>query len=117
MTDTTIYSALQADSALNALVADRIYSENAPDGSAFPRVLVFKTSEDSYNLLAANPSSKRTSYQIDCFATGLTSCNAIADAVRDVMLSYGHMTGKRNDYIDFDKTYRISIDFAVIGDY
>ena len=89
---TAIITRLLADSAVAALVGERVYPIRADQGSALPRLVVTKISgRDDYTM--AGPSGLREGrVQVDCYndaTLGAAANTALASAVR---LALGGLT-------------------------
>ena len=76
-----IVARLKADSAVRALVADRVY-DNVPDDADFPRITLGATDETSDD--AECIEGLAISFQVDCWsrAVGFPQVRQLSDAVR-----------------------------------
>ena len=85
--ETDLYDALVADSAVGAVIADRIYPVVMPDNVTYPAL--------AYSVISTTPIGSngcyRTRIQVDGYATSYATIKSLRDAV--LALANG-----RNDY-------------------
>lgn len=116
-----IFQALTASSAVKAIVgtppAARIYRHGAaPQGLIEPYVTWALVTGEPYNTLSELPAVDRQTVQIDCWHPGLPvgakQIELLAEAVRDAIEPYAHMTATLLDLQEPDtKLFRISMQF------
>lgn len=91
-----VYNLLRASAPLVALVGDRIYRHgSAPQGVKHPYLTWFQVNGTPENTLSERPGMDRSTVQIDAWcggATGDKQCETVAEAVRDALEDYAHMT-------------------------
>lgn len=73
---------LKADTALAALVSDRIYHEGMPQDVQYPAVAYAKTSAERFPTLSGYTSLQKARVSIDVWASTSTDAIAVAEAVK-----------------------------------
>lgn len=113
---------------LPAIVGSRIHWVRSPQGSASPRVVLYKISGLRDMTLNSGPTGYVSSrVQCDCFGTSYGSAKAVARALEARLSGYSGTTGnvrfegaflvgERDDFFDTDtpdKLFRTSLDFNI----
>ena len=83
---------LLADATISGLVSTRIYDGQAPQGAAFPRILIQQISGGSDYHLTGETRVADAIFQIGCWSKTTAEASAIADAIRL------EISGKRGTY-------------------
>lgn len=116
-----IFPALMASTAVKAIVGSppdaRVYRHGAAkQGLTQPYITWALVTGEPYNTLSELPAVDRQTVQVDCWypalLIGANQIEAFADAVRDAIEPYAHMTATLLDLQEPDtKLYRISMQF------
>lgn len=103
-----IYATLHGDSAVEAIVEDRIYPHaDAPQGVVKPYVTWQQINLDPANNLSSAPGIDRCTVQIDCWHPTSAGLGILARAVRDAIEPQCHITGAPVDGRDVEtRLYR-----------
>lgn len=119
---------LLAGTTLAALVGTRIHFVRSPQGTASPRVVLYRISGVRDMSLNNGPTGFVASrVQCDCIGTSYTSAKAVARALETRLSGYSgtvgsirfegaFLVGERDDYFDTetpDKLFRTSLDFNI----
>lgn len=84
-----IATALKASTTITSLVpATSIWSEQAPEGTTVPRILIKEIEEKQGNLMGTTRSLNRISFQVDCYAAGKEAARDIGIAVKNLIEDY-----------------------------
>jgi hypothetical protein len=89
-----LYSRLAQDSALSALIADRVYPVMAPQGVAAPYLVYLKVVEMASGTLCAQDPMVRDLFQFDSYAKTFKQALLIAKAMRASLIDF---RGAMND--------------------
>lgn len=114
-----IFSLLRANSAVVALVGDRIYPLVRPQGSALPAIVFTVVDDLPVNSLGGATSGLVDALvQFDCYAKTYVSAHAVAKAVSDMLSKRvadpaAVRQAKRDGYEDETELYRVSMDFSM----
>lgn len=76
-----LYARLAADPGVSALVAARIYPEQAPQADAFPLITYSEASRGFIYALAARINLDKYSMHLDCYALSYAAARAVRAAV------------------------------------
>jgi hypothetical protein len=110
-----IFQTLQASPTVTALVANRIFRHgSAPQDvvTVRPYVTWQLVSAIPANTLSELPSIDNNTIQVDCWSEIDAQVETLAEAVRDAIEPYAHMTGILIDSRETDtKLFRISLQF------
>ena len=79
---------LLADAGVSALVATRIYADVAPQGAALPYITTQVISTAHTHHLAGGSRVAQSRVQIDVWASAASSREAIAEAIRQSLMSH-----------------------------
>lgn len=125
----SIYTKLQATSAVTALVSTRVYPIVAPQGAALPYITYQKIAGNTVNNLSGADATSNGLYQIDCWAASYSGVKALADSVRSAMNGWfntggtpridGSFLQNETDLPDMpgdggdEPTHRVSMDFSI----
>jgi len=113
-----VYPLLKASPAVTALCGSRIYRHGAaPQNVAAPYVTWYIVSGVPENSISELPRVDNYSVQVDCWSnntgTGDTQVEALAEAVRDALEPYAHMTNLIINERDFDtQRFRLGMQFT-----
>lgn len=96
MTDTLLedglYAYLSAQSTITSMVQDsdgiRIWPLVLPQSPVLPAVVFSNLGGDPVNKQNGKPTTERTTFQIDCYATDGRTAKLLAKAVREALESY-----------------------------
>ena len=114
--ETTLYNTLRNNAGVEALVSTRIYPLVAPDNAATPYITYQVIVGTAHNKLASAPDSERKIIQINCISNTYTNAKAIAEACKSAInVSVGYLVSERDDYFSQNESYRIMLDFSLIG--
>lgn len=117
-----------AGTALAALVGSRIHWVYSPQGTASPRIVLYRISGVRDMSLNNGPTGFVSSrVQVDCIGTSYSSAKAVARAVEARLSGYSgtlgstrlegvFLVGERDDFFDTetpDKLFRTSLDFNI----
>lgn len=118
---------LLAGAGLSSLVASRIHWVRSPQGSASPRIVLYRIS-GVRDMVMSGPSGLVSSrVQADCIGTSYGSAKTVARAIEDRLSGYSgtagaiefqgcFLIGERDDFEDTDtpdKLFRTSLDFNI----
>lgn len=108
-----VYQILTSNSAVNAIVANRIYRHsNAPQGVTKPYIAWGLVSGIPENNLSDLPNIDRLPIQVDCYHQTDVGIEELAKAVRDAIEPLAHMTNiPINEREQDTKLYRITLEF------
>ena len=84
----TLNAYLSSYVGLTALVGDRIYTGQAPQGTVKPYVVHFTISDIPDYTLTGRTKARQVSMQISCFASSLSSAEAVETQVVDALDSW-----------------------------
>lgn len=114
-----VFDILRDDSNIAGLIGTRIYRHGAaPPNVIAPYVTWFVVVGTPENSLTNLPSIDRYSIQVDCWSnntgSGSVEIETVAEAVRDALEPFGHMTALAVNERDFDtQRYRIGMTFDI----
>lgn len=83
-----IYAKLSGDSAVRALVGDRIYPARTPQDTTLPKIVFTTITEGRAPTMAGSSGAVNPRIQIDCWADSNAGADALADAVRLALDGY-----------------------------
>lgn len=113
-----VYPILRDDPEVAALINGRVYRHgSAPHNVTAPYVTWFVVTGLPENSIAELPRADRYEVQVDCWSvntgTGSRGIETLAQAVRDAIEPFAHMTAMNVDERDEDtQRYRISMQFT-----
>lgn len=84
-----IKPALMADSATQAIIADRVYPNRVPLNGAVPAVVFQMWDGSPENYLESNPTMDSVVLQITCWAEDVTTADDLANKARAVLEKIG----------------------------
>ena len=114
--ESTLYNAIQNDTAITALVSNRVYPQVAPDNAAVPYITYQVISTQAHNRLVGAPLSERKVIQVNCVSNSYTNAKAIAEACKlAINGAVGYLNGEGDDYFNQTENHRVRLDFALIG--
>jgi len=89
-------TALRANSALVALVADRIDYIIAPQSSTYPRIVLTLTAVENQTTINNDTQMRRNEIQVDAWGRTYTDADAVAEAARVALEPAGYVYLSRN---------------------
>lgn len=108
-----LYEALKASAELAALVGDRIYPAQIPQGTELPAVVYHRVSGVPYNHLGAGFGLVRVRIRLDVWALTYDEAQAVNDVLVPAVAAAGGfdkmIENIGSDWGD-EKTYRTSVD-------
>lgn len=118
---------LLAGTSLAALVGTRIHWTRSPQGTASPRIVMYRISGLRDMRMAGPTGLVSSRIQCDCIGTTYASAKATARALEsrlsgysgtrsDVVFQGAFLVGERDDFFDTetpDKVFRTSLDFNI----
>lgn len=113
-----VYPILRDDPGVAALIAGRVYRHgSAPVKVEAPYVTWFVVTGLPENSISEIPRADRYEIQVDCWSvntgSGSRGIETLAEAVRDALEPYAHMTAISLDERDTEtQRYRISMQFT-----
>ncbi len=111
----TIYSTLSGDSAVSALVGNRIYPVWVNNDPAKPYITYRLISAAPQNTLDDDPLVDQRRVQIDAWADSYADAHAVESAVRDALQPLG-MFVNINEFDEPDlRLFRVSMDLSIFG--
>ncbi len=99
-----LYNLLLTTPSIAAIVKDRIYPVQAPEGASYPRLLYWQTSaefEESLDEEAVEP--ERASWQIDCQARTYDEVKRLASLVRALFRAHKGSLGTSGKTCQYTK--------------
>ena len=84
----TVIELLGQDTAIRALVDDRIYPGFMPDGVTFPALVVTKATGMGSYVLAGDAGIEDARVQVDCYDTGAAAVIDLRNAVRRLLSGF-----------------------------
>ena len=114
----SIFAWLKGDSEVTAIVGTRIYEHQAvPQGQApivEPFLSWFIASLGPENNLSDPPPTDRVTVQVDSWHTDAAGVKTLAQAVRNALEPYGHMTGLVANLREPEtRLYRVGLTFDI----
>lgn len=110
-----IYRILLADTAVNGLVAGRVYPDRSAN-SAAPYIIYSRISGVSDLLVEGGATHDRIRVQVDCYALTKTAAKALAIAARNAIESEGYNLGSNPSQFDeATKLFSDSRDYSLIS--
>lgn len=80
--ESDLFTALQANSGLTALIGDRLYRDRLPQGAAYPAVVYQRISTTHAHHMTAASGLAEARIQFDSWATDAASAEAVAEKIR-----------------------------------
>lgn len=115
-----IYPYLIANTAVKAIVSDRIYPLVAPQARTLPLLVYSRVSTDRVTCLDGESGVEFARVQIDCHASTFQGAKALAAAVLTAMDAAttfdSYPDGQRDDYESDPEYYIVSLDFQTGSD-
>ena len=116
-----IVALLVADTAVSALVSNRIYPVRMPLNVTYPAISIHEISGNEDHVTG----HKHNRYQVSCWSTSFSQAQSLKEAVIDCLQRYkGVASGNKIKQISFEgsmdlyeeetKIYHIPLDFIVI---
>jgi hypothetical protein len=93
---------LNADGVIAGIVDGRIYPNKVPKGGLAPAVTYQLIGGHAENYLAEGATMDRGVYQMSCWALDMTTCDALANAVRRMVETTGYVVAYHGSDIDED---------------
>ncbi len=117
MSVSTIRTHLINDSALSALVSDRVYRKQIPQNSTFPLIL-FNSTDDPQSDLDGSTFGKHYEVEFEVYAPTLASADAVVSALNSALGSSSDFSSAckgvaDDDYIDDTNNYSIFLDYSI----
>lgn len=85
MMDEAVDERLRGDTALAALVVDRIYPDIVPQGVVYPVIIYHQVSESATYSHDGDSNLDTARYQFDCYGSTKVSSRAVKDALRSLL--------------------------------
>lgn len=98
--ETSLYSALDANVGLEALVANRIYPDVLPEGIAYPAVVFSRTKTDPIPSISGQSFGADVDLAIAAWGTTRTSVDAVAAAIENALTNSGFVRVGRESAVD-----------------
>ena len=86
---------LGADGGVTAIVGDRVYRDERPQGDPLPGVVIFLVSDPRPTVYGAPQALRRSRLQIDCLGSDRASADALAEVVIAAMDDPAEQDGVR----------------------
>lgn len=108
-----VYRTLKDSPEVASIVASRIFRHgNAAQETARPYITWFLAAGAPENQLSGLPGHDRCTVQVDCWHTTDSGVQTLAEAARDAIEPFAHMTGIVVNERDFEtRLYRIALQF------
>lgn len=87
---------LAGESTITAIVGSRIYISNAPQGAAFPHIVINQMRSDEMVTCSGTPGLRALDFDIDCKADRSVQCETLGNAVRTFIDDYTGTAGSES---------------------
>lgn len=85
MMDEAIYERLSGDTALAALVSNRIYPDQVPQDVVWPAIIYHQVSETASYSHDGDANLDQARFQFDCYGSTSASAKAVKNALRSLL--------------------------------
>lgn len=92
MIEKALFSRLDNNSAVSALVASRIYPEKIPQSPTYPLIRYSVRDVDQPRAMGSDPAMATKSIQVDCYDSTYTGVKDLADKVRQALQRWSGVT-------------------------
>lgn len=93
MIEEGLFSMLTSDTAVGAIIENRMFGSVAPAGAKLPRLVYTKLGDSNDSTLCATDSTQRVTIQVDCYAKDYKSSKVLAKTVRQSLVDYRGFMG------------------------
>ena len=112
----TIYAALTGDSALEALVGERVWNSHRSQGEGVPALVFQRISTFTVPHAQGTDGLAGVRYQLDAYASTLATASDVILAARAVILGIGGIMLNRRDLYESEvRLFRAVMDVSVWG--
>jgi hypothetical protein len=115
--ETDLYTHLENDVAVSALVGDKIYPMKAPQNVTSPYITYQVINDNGNQCIGGSIYQNDTRFQIDCWSKTYSEVKAIKEAVISSLIGFksSYNMSNMDDYEPETKLYRQLIDFKLKG--
>lgn len=119
-----IWTLLQADANVTALISTRLYPVQMPQNPTYPNVVYSMVSDRGLDWLASDGGMQWSRYQFDCYARTYTQAKRLARTLRVALNHYSSTVGtidicqakflsELDDFEPVAEIYRVAVDFRI----
>lgn len=127
MIEKALFSRLDNDSAVSALVSSRIYPRKIPQSPTYPLISYSVQTLDQPTAMGSDPAMATKTFQVDCYSQSYSQCKDLSDKVRQslqrwrgteagVTIQGSFLESEIDFFEDEVEAYRVSMDFSITFD-